>query len=229
MALVVKLAKPLLRHSTLNSHHSTFPKMKRVDYPTAIRALIGELKRMPGIGPRSAERIALWMMQSRDARPAEIARTIGDVTASVRPCVQCGFFAIENVCEICADTARDRTLLCVVEQPTDILPLERTGAFRGIYHALGGRIAPLDHIGPEDLRIDALLERIRTQPPAEIILALGADVEGEATANYLVDLLREVPVTVTRLAHGLPAGGGLEHADELTLSRALSGRVRLSK
>ena len=203
--------------------------MKRIEYPSAIRVLIGELKRMPGIGPRSAERIALWMMQSRDARPAEIARTIGEVTASVRPCVQCGFFATENVCEICADTARDRTLLCVVEHATDILPLERTGAFRGTYHALGGRIAPLDHIGPEDLRIDALLERIRTQPPAEIILALGADVEGEATAHYLVDLLRALPVTVTRLAHGLPAGGGLEHADELTLSRALSGRVRLSR
>ena len=203
--------------------------MKRVDYPAAIRVLIGELKRMPGIGPRSAERIALWMMQSRDARPAEIARAVADVTASVRPCAQCGFFTTETVCEICADPARDRTLLCVVEHATDILPVERTGVFRGVYHALGGRIAPLDHVGPEDLRIDALMERIKAQPPVEIILALGADVEGEATANYLVDLLRELPVTVTRLAHGLPAGGGLEHADELTLSRAMSGRVRLSK
>ena len=203
--------------------------MKRVEYPTAIRTLIAELKRMPGIGPRSAERIALWMMQSRDARPAEIARAVADVTASVRPCSQCGFFTTETICQICADTARDRTLLCVIEQATDILPLERTGVFRGLYHALGGRIAPLDHVGPEDLRIDAMMERIKTQPPAEIILALGADVEGEATANYLVDLLRELPVAVTRLAHGLPAGGGLEHADELTLSRAMSGRVRLSK
>ena len=201
----------------------------RIEYPAAIRTLIAELKRMPGIGPRSAERIALWMMQSRDARPGEIARAISDVTASVRPCAQCGFFTTETVCQICADTARDRTLLCVVEQATDILPLERTGVFRGVYHALGGRIAPLDHVGPEDLRIDAMMERIKAQPPTEIILALGADVEGEATANYLVDLLRELPVTVTRLAHGLPAGGGLEHADELTLSRALSGRVRLSR
>ena len=203
--------------------------MKRVDYPAAIRTLIGELKRMPGIGPRSAERIALWMMQSRDARPAEIARAVADVTASVRPCAQCGFFTTESVCEICADTTRDPTQLCVVEQATDILPLERTGVFRGLYHALGGRIAPLDHVGPEDLRIDALLARIKAHPPAEVILALGADVEGEATANYLVDLLRDLPISVTRLAHGLPAGGGLEHADELTLSRALSGRVRLSR
>ena len=203
--------------------------MSRIEYPTAIRVLIAELKRMPGIGPRSAERIALWMMQSRDARPAEIARAVADVTASVRPCVQCGFFTTEKVCEICADTARDRTQLCIVEQATDILPLERTGVFRGLYHALGGRIAPLDHVGPEDLRIDSLMERIKAEPPSEIILALGADVEGEATANYLVDLLRELPVAVTRLAHGLPAGGGLEHADELTLSRAMSGRVRLSR
>ena len=129
--------------------------MKRVEYPAAVRTLIAELKRMPGIGPRSAERIALWMMQSRDARPGEIARAVAEVTASVRPCGQCGFFTTEAVCQICADTARDRTLLCVVEQATDILPLERTGVFRGVYHALGGRIAPLDHIGPEDLRIDA--------------------------------------------------------------------------
>src|SRR4026209_2453088 len=129
--------------------------MKRAPYPAPLLALIAELKRMPGIGPRSAERIALWMMQSRDARPAEIARAVAEVTASIRPCGQCGFFTNESLCEICTDTARDRTLLCVVEQPTDILPLERTGVFRGLYHALGGRIAPLDHIGPEGLRIGA--------------------------------------------------------------------------
>ena len=199
--------------------------MKRIEYPLAIKALIAELKRMPGIGPRSAERIALWMIQSRDARPGEIARVITDVTQSVRPCPQCGFFTTESLCEICADPARDPAALCVVEQPTEILPLERTGAFRGRYHALGGRISPLDHVGPEDLRIDALLARIKAEQPAEIILALGSDVEGEATANYLAGLLRELPVAVTRLAQGLPAGGGLEHADELTLSRAMAGRT----
>jgi len=199
--------------------------MKRAEYPAAIRALIAELKRMPGIGPRSAERIALWMIQSRDARPGEISRAIGEVTATVRPCPRCGFFTTEPLCELCADPARDPALICVVEQPTEILPLERTGVFRGRYHTLGGRIAPLDHIGPEDLRIDSLLERIKTEAPTEIILALGSDVEGEATANYLASLLRELPVTVTRLAQGLPAGGGLEHADELTLTRAMSGRT----
>jgi recombination protein RecR len=201
--------------------------VKRVAYPGAIQALIGELKRLPGIGPRSAERIALWMLQSRDARPLEIARTIREVQESIHPCPRCGFFALETLCEICADPARDPGTICVVEQPTEILPLERTGGFRGLYHALGGRISPLDHVGPEDLRIDALISRVQTEAPTEIILALGSDVEGEATANYLADLLHALPVSVTRLAQGLPAGGGLDQADELTLSRALAGRTRL--
>ena len=201
--------------------------MKRVAYPAAIQALIAELKRLPGIGPRSAERIALWMLQSRDARLLEIARVIRDVHETIHACPRCGFFTTEPLCEICTDPARDPAILCVIEQPTEILPLERTGVFRGRYHALGGRISPLDHIGPEDLRIDSLIERIKTEAPSEIILALGSDVEGEATANYLAQLLRELPVQVTRLAQGLPAGGGLEQADELTLSRALSGRTAL--
>ena len=201
--------------------------MKRVSYPAAIQGLVGELKRLPGIGPRSAERIALWMLQSRDARPLEVARAIREVQETVHPCPRCGFFTTEPLCQICADPSRDPSLICVVEQPTEILPLERTGGFRGLYHALGGRISPLDHIGPEDLRIDSLIDRIKSEAPTEIILALGSDVEGEATASYLADLLRELPVSVTRLAQGLPAGGGLDQADELTLSRALAGRTRL--
>jgi len=199
--------------------------MKRADYPGAIKLLIAELKRMPGIGPRSAERIALWMIQSGDARPSDIARVIGETTAAVHACPQCGFFTTETLCEICADEQRDAKQLCVVEQPTDILPLERSGAFRGKYHALGGRLAPLDHVGPEDLRINELIERVKTQQPGEVIFALGVDVEGEATANYLSGLLKEYPVKLTRLAQGLPVGGGLEHADELTLSRAITGRT----
>ena len=197
----------------------------RAEYPVEIRTLIAELKRMPGIGPRSAERIALWLIQARDARPGEIARALTSATEKIHPCRQCGFFTGEDLCVICADAARDSSQICVVEQPTDILPLERTGVFRGRYHALGGRMSPLDHVGPEQLRIDSLVERVRVGQPREIILALGADVEGEATSSYLAGLLRELPVTITRLARGLPAGGGLEHADELTLSRALSGRT----
>ncbi len=201
--------------------------MKRANYPAPIQALVAELKRMPGIGPRSAERIALWMVQSRDARPGDIAAAIQTVGAQIHPCPRCGFFTAEPLCEFCADSQRESSQLCVVEQATDILPLERTGVFRGRYHALGGRISPLDHIGPEQLRIAELIARVREEKPAEIILALGSDVEGEATAGYLAGLLKEFPVQVTRIAQGLPAGGGLEHADELTLSRALSGRKAL--
>jgi len=198
--------------------------MKRVEYPGPITELVAQLRRMPGIGPRSAERIALWMNQSRDARPVEIARAIQEAASSIRPCERCGFFSTGPVCEICGDASRNGDLLCVVEQATDILPLERTGVYRGRYHALGGRIAPLDHVGPEQLRIEELMRRIDAEGPREVILALGADVEGEATANYLAELLRGKPVTVTRIAQGLPAGGGLESADELTLTRALAGR-----
>jgi len=201
--------------------------MKRLEYPAPISELVAQLRRMPGIGPRSAERIALWMNQSRDARPVEIARAIQAAAEGIRPCAQCGFFSTGPLCEICSDTSRAADLLCVVEQPTDILPLERTGVFRGLYHALGGRIAPLDHVGPEQLRIDELLKRIDADSPREIILALGSDVEGEATANYLAGLIRARPVVVTRIAQGLPAGGGLESADELTLTRALSGRRKM--
>ena len=182
---------------------------------------------MPGVGPRSAERIALWLVQARDEKPEQIAGAIRTTRQTVRPCVRCGFFATEELCEICADTSRVLDLLCVVEQPTDILPLEKTSAFRGYYHSLGGRISPLDHVAPEDLRIKELLERVEREKFSEIIFALAADVEGEATTNYLVELLKNKPVTLTRIAHGLPAGGGLESADELTLYQALSGRTKL--
>jgi recombination protein RecR len=203
--------------------------VKRVDYPPALKALVAQLKRMPGIGPRSAERIALWLLSRKDARPEEIIAAMTAATETLRPCEQCGFFTVETLCEFCADPSRSTESICVVENATDILPLERTGMFHGKYHALGGKLSPLDHVGPENLRIESLLARLKSEQPIEIILALGGDVEGEATANYLAGLLGEFPVTVTRIAQGLPAGGGLESADELTLSRALSGRVRLTK
>lgn len=182
---------------------------------------------MPGIGPRSAERIALWMIQAKAGQPEQIATAITNTRQSVRPCVRCGFFATGEVCDICADPSRATELLCVVEQATDILPLEKTSAFRGLYHSLGGRISPLDHIAPEDLRIRELMDRVEKENFSEIIFALASDVEGEATTNYLVELLKEKPVALTRIARGLPAGGGLESADELTLYQALSGRTKL--
>ena len=182
---------------------------------------------MPGVGPRSAERIALWMVQARGNQPEEIARVIQQTRQSIHPCELCGYFTTSNLCEICSDDSRTKDLLCVVEQPTDILPLEKTGAFRGRYHSLGGRISPLDHVGPEDLRIKELFDRIEKENFSEIIFALATDVEGEATTNYLVDLLKGKPIALTRIARGIPAGGGLESADELTLSAALSGRTKL--
>lgn len=182
---------------------------------------------MPGVGPRSAERIALWMVQARGDQPDRIAQAIAATRTTVRPCTRCGFFTMNELCEICSDPTRATELLCVVEQPTDILPLEKTSAFRGRYHSLGGRISPLDHVGPEDLRIGELVTRVESEGFSEVILALAADVEGEATTNYLVELLKPFPMNLTRIAHGLPAGGGLESADELTLYQALSGRTKL--
>ncbi|PYJ16212.1 MAG: recombination protein RecR [Verrucomicrobia bacterium] len=201
--------------------------MRKTEYPVAIRNLIAQLRQMPGVGPRSAERIALWIVRARNDQPGQIARAITETRQAVHPCALCGFFTTEEICEICADSSRPTELLCIVEQPTDILPLEKTGAFRGRYHSLGGKISPLDHVGPEDLRINELLDRLDRERISEIIFALSADVEGEATTNYIVDLLKGKPITLTRIARGIPAGGGLESADELTLSAALSGRTKL--
>ncbi|HEY5707105.1 MAG TPA: recombination mediator RecR [Terrimicrobiaceae bacterium] len=198
--------------------------MKPADYPEPFRELARELRRLPGIGPRTAERIALWLASSKDARPLDLAAALSRASENLRPCNNCGFFSTEALCEICRDEDRIGREICVVEQATDILSIERTGSFRGRYHVLGGRLAPLDHVGPEQLRIDELLARLQTEAPSEIILALSADVEGEATTNYLAEVLLPQGISVTRIAHGLPAGGGLEHADPLTLQRALAGR-----
>lgn len=167
------------------------------------------------------------MVQARENQPEDIVRAITNTRTAVHPCKLCGYFATNDLCEICADSSRSVDLLCVVEQPTDILPLEKTSAFRGRYHSLGGRISPLDHVGPEDLRIKELIDRVEREKFSEIIFALAADVEGEATTSYLVDLLKNKGIALTRIARGLPAGTALESADELTLSQALSGRTKL--
>jgi recombination protein RecR len=203
--------------------------MRKTEYPPALRDLVAQLRQMPGVGPRSAERIALWIVQARGDQPEQIARAISETRKGIHPCKLCGYFTADELCDICSDSARGVELLCVVEQPTDILPLEKTGAFRGRYHSLGGRISPLDHIGPEDLRIKELLERIDKERFSEIIFALAADVEGEATTNYLVDLLKDKSILLTRIARGLPAGAALESADDLTLQQAMSGRTKLAK
>ena len=199
--------------------------MKQADFPEAVTTLIAGLKHLPDIGPRNAERIAVWLLQNPKADPLALAESLVTAKQSIQPCARCGFFATADGCGLCDDPRRDDQQICVVEQATDVLPLERSGAFRGRYHCLGGKLSPLDRVSPEDLRIPPLLRRIEAgDGDIEVILALGSDVEGEATANYLAEILRGRNCSVTRIAQGLPAGGGLEHADALTLTRALQGR-----
>lgn len=196
--------------------------MKNAGYPGLFRALVHELRRLPGVGPRGAERMALWLLEDAE-RPTSLGDALRCARDGVVRCRDCGFFSEAEICDVCADEGRE-LILCVVEQATDVLPIERSGAFHGHYHVLGGRLAPLEHVGPEDLRLGELQERLGRRRYREVILALSTDVEGEATANYLTELLASCGVPVTRLAQGMPAGGGLENADELTLSRALTGR-----
>ncbi|MCF6313344.1 MAG: recombination mediator RecR [Verrucomicrobiales bacterium] len=199
--------------------------MKPLEYPEPVKHLILQLKQLPGIGPKSAERITVWLLRDRaESVMQSIAQSLMLADQEVGECGVCGFFATSTGCAICDRSGRDSSVLCVVEQATDILPLEKSGAFQGYYHSLRGRISPLENVGPADIRIDALMSRLRQGAFAEVILALNSDVEGEATANYLMELMAPLGIHVTRLAQGLPAGGGLESADELTLLRALEGR-----
>lgn len=202
--------------------------MKKIGYPEQLNELVEQLRRLPGIGPRGAERMALWLISGKPQVARDIGSSIVAARETVSHCPNCGFFITEGDCRVCRDTSRDAALICVVEQPTDVVAIEKSGAFTGSYHCLGGRIAPLDHVGPEDLRIEPLLKRVEEQQTREVILALSSDVEGEATANYLREILGARGVNVTRPAQGLPAGGGLENADEVTLSRAMAGRTPFS-
>ena len=202
--------------------------MKAQEYPPAVLGLISALKRMPGVGSRGAERLALWFLQQGRQDARNLATALVDAADSVSTCPECGFFAPHGeTCAACGDAARDAALLCVVEQPTDVLPIERSGAFRGLYHCLGGKISPLDGVMPEDLSIEKLMERVRNRPGCEVILAVGSDVEGEATALYLANQLAALDCRVSRIAQGMPAGAGLSHADAVTLMRAMQGRKRM--
>lgn len=199
-----------------------------LDYPAPIRELILQMKTLPGLGPRSAERLVLWLLGRGAGRTSGLADSLLNLRERVAMCGDCGFYMESaGTCPLCHDPRRNQRLLCVVEEAADVLRLERSGAYAGLYHVLGGKLSPLDNVTPDDLRIDSLHRRAVELHTEEIILALSADVEGEATANYLADSLREREVHVTRLAQGMPAGGGLEHADEMTLHHALSGRRRM--
>ena len=195
--------------------------------PASLTALVGALTKLPGIGPRSAERIALHLVQAEPGEARQLAEIIVQARERVRFCEVCGALAESSPCDLCSDSRRDSTLLCVVERPVDIISLEKSGTFRGKYHVLGGKISPLNGVEPEDLRIASLEKRLEQEPIREVVLALGTDVEGDATSFYLAKRLPRERLKITRIAHGLPAGTGLEFADELTLSRALEGRREL--
>lgn len=196
--------------------------------PEPITALIAALNRLPGIGPRSAERIALHLVQSEPAGAKQLADAVIRARERIQLCPICGALTENSPCDICSDSRRDASIICIVEQPVDILSVEKSGTFRGRYHVLGGKISPLDGIEPEDLRIAELEKRLTAEPIKEIVVALGTDVEGDATGFYLGKRLARPGLKVTRIAHGLPAGTGLEFADELTLSRALEGRREMN-
>jgi recombination protein RecR len=189
----------------------------------AVENLVVQLTKLPGIGRRTAQRLAFHLLSVRAEDAVELARAIEDVKTRVRFCRECGNLTEEELCQVCSDGRRDRSLICVVEQPVDVVSLERTHEYRGLYHVLGGALSPLDGVEPEHLRIDELLRRVEANGVQEVVLATNPTMTGEATAAYLADRLRG-RVRVTRLASGLPVGGDLEYADEVTLGRALSGR-----
>ncbi|HIG31773.1 MAG TPA: recombination protein RecR [Verrucomicrobiales bacterium] len=192
--------------------------------PQLLVHLTQSLSKLPGIGPKSAERIALYLVQTDPVQVHQIAQTIKDACDKISDCSICGALTEDQPCGICKNPQRDHRLICLVEKPSDLINLEKSGIFKGRYHVLGGKISPINGIGPEDLRIEQLEQRIKTETPEEIIIALDTDVEGDATSYYLAERLSSSSVKVTRLAHGIPAGSGLEYADELTLNHALSGR-----
>jgi recombination protein RecR len=192
--------------------------------PEPLERLIQELSRLPGIGPKTAQRLAFHMLRSDRQRAESLARAIQDVKARIGYCERCYNIAEGGLCAICASARRDSSLLCVVESALDVLAVERTSEFSGLYFVLHGVISPIDGIGPEQLHVPQLLDRVREEAVAEVIIATDADIEGEATAVYLQRALLPLGTKVTRPAHGLPVGGDLEYADELTLARAMAGR-----
>jgi recombination protein RecR len=193
-------------------------------YEGVVQDLIDELGRLPGVGPKSAQRIAFHLLQADPIDVKRLVSALVEVKDKVRFCTVCGNVAQEEQCRICRDPRRDAALICVVEEPKDVVAVERTREFRGRYHVLGGAISPIEGIGPDDLRIRELLARLASDDITEIIIATDPNLEGEATATYLARLLRPMGLRVTRLASGLPVGGDLEYADEVTLGRAFEGR-----
>ena len=196
--------------------------------PESIIELTGALGKLPGVGPRSAERIALHLVQTDAAIVRHLAEAIVRAREKIHFCTVCGALTEASPCPICQDSRRDPSILCIVERAVDILSVEKSGGFRGKFHVLGGKISPLDGVDPEDLRLGELEARLQHEPVRELIVALGTDVEGDATSFYLAKRFQRPNLKISRIAYGLPAGSGLEYADELTLNRALEGRREMS-
>ncbi|MGH3342398.1 MAG: recombination mediator RecR [Carbonactinosporaceae bacterium] len=196
-------------------------------YEGIVQDLIDELGRLPGVGPKGAQRIAFHILAADPVDVRRLAEVLMEIKDKVRFCGTCGNVAEDDECRICRDPRRDRTVLCVVEEPRDVVAIEKTREFRGRYHVLGGSISPIEGVGPDDLRVRELMARLADGAVEEIILATDPNLEGEATATYLARLVKPMNLRVTRLASGLPVGGDLEYADEVTLGRAFEGRRRL--
>jgi recombination protein RecR len=193
-------------------------------YPVSIKTLIRNLARLPGIGSKTAERLAMHILQQSDEEAQKLARSIVDLKKRMRLCSRCFSLSDDVLCRICNDPSRETGLLCVVEQPADMASIEKSGAFRGRYHILGGVLSPMDGIGPDDIKIAELLLRVEKEAIREIILATGTNVEGESTAAYIAELLSTLPVKVSRIASGVPMGGDLKYVDQVTLKRAMESR-----
>jgi recombination protein RecR len=196
--------------------------------PEPIATLIAALNRLPGIGPRSAERLALHLVQSNAEEVRQLAQMLLHARERIKLCSICGALTEQEPCAICQDARRDASLICVVERAVDIITIEKSGTYHGKYHVLGGKISPLNGVEPEDLRIAELEKRAGVEPVKEIIIALGTDVEGDATSHYLAKRMARPGLKVTRIAHGLPAGSGVEFADDVTLTHALAGRREMT-
>jgi len=194
------------------------------EVPAPLTRVMEELGRLPGIGPKTAQRLSFYILRTPRDSVERLAAALVDVKARIRFCDECFFIAEGERCAICLSSRRDRAILCVVEEPLDVMAIERTGEYNGIYHVLHGALSPIDGIGPGELKIAELVSRLRREPVSEVILACDPDMEGEATAVYLAEQVAPLGIQTSRLAHGLPVGGELEYADELTLARAFSGR-----
>jgi recombination protein RecR len=193
-------------------------------YPGSIKTLIKHLARLPGIGQKTAERLAMHILQQPVEEANQLARSIVELKRKLRLCSRCFALSDDNLCRICADPSRERGLICVVEQPADMASIEKSGAFKGRYHILGGVISPMDGIGPEDIKIGELVSRVEKESVGEIILATGTNVEGESTAAYIAGILAPLGVKVSRIASGVPMGGDLKYVDQVTLKRAMESR-----